>query len=119
MRVLLTLLALVAGASAFVPRSVAQAQAAAARAPIADSPRTAARTARSIFNRDKGPSEAEIAAERAAAQDRLNEQWAKESEQEFWLMSGFGVFTSLPIIYLLYLATQDDGGTGAGSVRRR
>ena len=92
-KALVTLSALLACASGFVPRAVAQHQRAAARAaPAARAPRASARTARAaLFNRKpKGPSEAELAAERAAAQDALNEQWAKDSENEFYLMSAFG-----------------------------
>ena len=53
--------------------------------------RASARTARAAVQPEaQGPSEAELAAERAAARDALNEQWAKDSENELYLMSAFG-----------------------------
>ena len=39
-----------------------------------------------------------------AEQEALNQRWAQESQNELVLMSVFGVGTSLPVIYLIYLA---------------
>lgn len=79
-------------------------------------PRLGANTVRGFgnFGKKKGPSEAEIAAERAAAQDKLNEKWAKESNNEMMLMTVAGVGTSLPVIYLIYLAVTADDSSGTG-----
>jgi len=67
-----------------------------------------------------GPSEAEKRAEQArldAEQEALNERFRKESESDFAFMSVFGVVTSLPIVYLIYLAFQvDPEEVGAGGI---
>ena len=67
-----------------------------------------------------GPSEAEKRAEQAridAEQEALNEKFRKESESDFAFMSVFGVVTSLPIVYLIYLAFQvDPEEVGAGGI---
>mmetsp|Transcript_7327 Transcript_7327/g.23097 ORF Transcript_7327/g.23097 Transcript_7327/m.23097 type:complete len:112 (+) Transcript_7327:162-497(+) len=64
-----------------------------------------------------GPSKAEQEAEAARIdreQEELNAKWAKESENELVFMSVFGVATSLPVIYLIYLAFVVDPDAGAG-----
>ena len=63
---------------------------------------------------NKAKQQAEEKARIEAEQEALNAKWAKESQNELLLMSTFGVLTSLPVIYLLYLALTGEGGGGAG-----
>mmetsp|Transcript_15579 Transcript_15579/g.54005 ORF Transcript_15579/g.54005 Transcript_15579/m.54005 type:complete len:122 (+) Transcript_15579:25-390(+) len=69
-----------------------------------------------IFGNKQREEEAE-AARLDAEQEALNQRWAKETMQETQLMTIFGVGTSLPVIYLIYLAfavddSVDLDGTG-------
>merc|ERR1719502_2304359 len=107
MKLILLLSALAASASAF-----SQAPVGLARVPSRPSlsVRRAPATVRyGIF----GPSKEEIAQREAEeAQDRLNAEWAKQTDNEILAMTGFGIVTGIPIVYLLYVAVSG-GGSGA------
>ncbi|KAJ1446016.1 hypothetical protein M885DRAFT_578294 [Pelagophyceae sp. CCMP2097] len=72
------------------------------------------RVSANIFGKNKAAEEAAERARIEAEQEALNAQWAKESQSDFVYMSIFGVGTSLPVIYLLFLAvtSPDTGGAG-------
>merc|ERR1719313_2482687 len=120
MRVLSVALALSTVAALQPPASRAQAKANPAAVDVY-SRATAASAARDVALYGLfGPSEAEKRAEQArldAEQEALNERFRKESESDFAFMSVFGVVTSLPIVYLIYLAFQvDPEEVGAGGI---
>lgn len=113
MKVVAPLAVLSACASAFtLPSKAPRGLQSAVGAPAEVDPRR-----RSVAMQIFGKNAEKEAAEKArieAEQEALNAQWRKESENELVLMSVFGVGTSLPVIYLLWLALTGDGGGGAG-----